>query len=74
MIPRPPNCCPVGTYECTVPMPIGGRLQDIDLCIATLVAALNASSLVTVASCCGHGTMPGRISLEDGTEIEVRFP
>lgn len=40
-----------------------------DPCIAPIVAALNVASLPTVASCCGHGQRPGRISLRDGREL-----
>ena len=71
---RPEKCCDVGTYECQVPMPIAGRRQDIDLCIADIVAALNAANIVTVASCCGHGKMPGNIILKDGRELIVNGP
>lgn len=55
----------------TVPMPSRGRVVDVDRCIAHLVAALNAGGVNTVASCCGHGHRPGRISLEDGRELFV---
>lgn len=55
----------------TIPMPIGGRVRDIDSCIAHIVAALNAGGLQTVACCCGHGHRPGRISLEDGRELFI---
>lgn len=52
-------------------MPLNGRLQSIDYCIADLVAALNAANIKTVASCCGHGKIPADISLEDGREISI---
>lgn len=55
--------CKHGT---TVPMPINGRVRDIDHCIAYMVAALNAANITTIASCCGHGHRPGTIILEDG--------
>lgn len=55
-------------------MPINGRRQDIDLCIADIVAALNAANIKTVASCCGHGKMDGIISLEDARELYVKLP
>jgi hypothetical protein len=42
-------------------MPIRGRVQSIDLCIADIVAALNAANIVTVA-------------LEDGRELSCRMP
>jgi hypothetical protein len=60
--------CKQGT---TVPMPICGRVYDIDSCIAHLVAALNAGGVPTRASCCGHGKLPGSIVLDDGRELFV---
>lgn len=42
-----------------------------DPCIAPLVAALNAASIETVASCCGHGHRPGVIVLRDGRELFI---
>ena len=65
------NCCGMGTYEHQVPMPISGRRQDIDFCIADIVAALNAANIVTVASCCGHGEIDANIRLKDGRIIKV---
>ena len=70
---KPIKCCDMGTYECQIPMPIKGRRVDIDFCIADIVAALNAAGIITVASCCGHGKMPGNIALEDGRELEVGY-
>ena len=52
-------------------MPLNGRVQCIDHCIHHLVAALNAAGIRTVASCCGHGKMPGRIDLEDGRILAI---
>ncbi len=72
MIKRPKECCALGTYECSIPMPINGRRQDIDLCIADIIAALNAANILTVASCCGHGKQSGIISLADGRELMVK--
>lgn len=69
---RPTKCCDVGTYECTVPMPIAGRRRDVDFCIADIIAALNAANITTVASCCGHSKMDGIINLEDGRELIVK--
>jgi len=54
-------------------MPISGRVRGIDLCIADIVAALNAANIVTVSSCCGHGKINGIISLADGREIEIKW-
>lgn len=61
----------MGTYDCQIPMPINGRLRGIDYCLADLVAALNASNLPTIASCCGHGQIDGNITLEDGRVLMV---
>lgn len=71
---RPTKCCPMGTYGCQVPMPLNGRLQSIDYCIADVVASLNANNIRTKASCCGHGEQPGSILLEDGREITIPNP
>ena len=72
MIEKPKHCCPIGSYECTIPMPIYGKVQYIDICIADIVAALNAGNIRTVASCCGHGKMDGNIALEDGRVITIK--
>lgn len=68
---RPSKCCDCGTYECQIPVPIRGRVQGIDYCIADIVAALNAANVTTVASCCGHNTSPGEIMLDDGRVLKV---
>ncbi len=68
---KPKKCCPCGTYSHTIPMPIRGRLQGVDFCVADIVAALNAANVETLASCCGHGYMPGSIILENGREIII---
>jgi hypothetical protein len=68
------GCCKIGTYEHTVPMPINGRVQGIDYCIADIVAALNAGGIETEASCCGHGKGDGIISFKDGRELKVFLP
>ncbi len=69
---KPNKCCKIGTYEHQIPMPINGRLQGIDFCIADLICALNVANITTMASCCGHGKMIGCISLEDGREILIK--
>jgi len=69
---KPKHCCVVGSYNCQVPMPIQGRIQGVDYCIADLVAALNAANIVTVASCCGHNQQEGSILLEDGRSLIIR--
>lgn len=50
--------------------------EDIwcDPCLVRLVRALNVGGLPTVASCCGHGHGPGRISLADGRTLLVLDP
>ena len=52
-------------------MPLNGRVRCIDWCIHRMVAALNAAGIRTVASCCGHREMPGRIDLEDGRVLAI---
>ena len=59
------------TFKNQICMPINGRVECIDFCIHQIVAALNAGGVRTVASCCGHGKMPGRIDLEDGRTIVI---
>ncbi len=44
---------------------------DVDACIAPIVKALNEGGIYTMASCCGHGKMPGSIILADGREIII---
>lgn len=68
---RPTRCCEIGSYECQIPMPLNGRLQSIDYCIADIVGALNAANLSTVASCCGHEKGDADIMLEDGRVIRI---
>jgi len=63
--------CPVAEYQHQVPMPLGGRLQSIDYCVADIVAALNATNIRTVWSCCGHGTMDAQVGLEDGRTLVI---
>ena len=54
----------------TVPMPIAGRVRDIDSCLALLIATLNTvPKYATVACCCGHGKMPGSVLLADGRAL-----
>ena len=65
------KCCGFGEYNCTIPMPIKRRVEGIDFCISDIVASLNASNIITVASCCGHGKEHGIISLEDGRQIII---
>ena len=71
MISKPDKCCAPGEYACQVPMPLKGRINYIDLCIADIVAALNAANIQTEASCCGHRKWHGSIMLADGREIII---
>lgn len=59
------GCCELGAYEHAVPMAIKGRRQDIDFCVADIVAALNAAN-------CGHGKINGSVVLDDGRELLIR--
>ena len=59
------------TYENQVCMPLNGRVQCIDHCIHQIVAALNAGGIRTVASCCGHEKLVGRIDLMDGRILAI---
>ena len=68
---KPDKCCEMGTYECQIPMPLQGRRQDIDFCIADIVTALNAANIITTWACCGHGEKDAIIGLEDGREIRI---
>jgi len=67
------RCCTPGDGRHRCPMPIRGRVQSIDPCIAGIVAALNAGGIETLASCCGHGRpgVYGSIVLADGRELVV---
>ena len=69
---KPKKCCDFGEYSCQIPMPINGRIQGIDFCIADIVAMLNAANIKTIASCCGHGKIDGVINLEDGRELIIK--
>ena len=70
---KPEKCCDVGSYDCQTPMPIKGRRQEVDFCIADVVAALNAANITTEASCCGHGKSSGSIMLTDGRELIINI-
>ncbi len=69
---KPDKCCDMGTYEHQVPMACKGRRVDIDLCIADIVAALNAANIRTEASCCGHGVAECSIITEDGRVLIIQ--
>jgi hypothetical protein len=61
----------IETFKEQICMPINGRVQCIDKCIHHIVASLNAGNVRTIASCCGHYTIPGSIILEDGRCIGI---
>lgn len=48
-----------------------GRMRAVDPCLVSLVQALNAAGLATVASCCGHGYRPANVILADGREVFI---
>lgn len=72
MLKKPDKCCPIGSHEHQVLVPIRGRARGIDFCIVDLVAALNAANIPTVMSCCGHEEQDGVIYLEDGRQLIIR--
>lgn len=81
MDPRRALMCKWGdTVEMTVTIPATlshtgadrSAVKPIDRCIAPIVRALNEGGVLTVASCCGHGTSDGSIVLGDGRELFVR--
>jgi hypothetical protein len=47
------------------------RLWPVDACIADIVQALNTAGVVTIGSCCGHGSGPGTILLADGRALVI---
>ena len=55
----------------TVLIDSGQKMIGVDRCIAQVVEALLEADIQTVASCCGHGNRPGRISLIDGRELII---
>ena len=59
------------TYSNQVCIPLNGRVLCIDHCIHHIGAALNAGGVKTVACCCGHQKMPGRVDSEDGRVLAI---
>ena len=43
----------------------------VDESIVEIINALNDAGHKTIASCCGHGNQPTRISLKDGRELFI---
>lgn len=61
-----------GTYEGNLRVDLAnGKWCSVDACIQPLVQALNDGGVLTIASCCGHGQMPGTIALADGRWLMV---
>ena len=63
------NMCDHGNLV-TLHLPTGIDIS-VDKCIAPIVKILNENGFTTIASCCGHGKQPSRISLIDGREIFI---
>jgi len=59
------------TYYNQVVLPLDGKTVCVDWCIHHIVSALNAAGIRTVACCCGHGRIPGRIDLSDGRILTI---
>jgi len=68
---KPKECCDCGSYEHCIPMSVNNKVVYIDLCVARLVAALEAGGLQPVASCCGHGKVLPSVLLNDDTCLIV---
>jgi len=75
--------CKWGTeqlLEVTIPAHLshtGGErraVKGIDMCIASIVEALNKGGIATISSCCGHGKLDGEIWLSDGRTLIVYGP
>jgi len=54
-----------------VSIPIAGECKQIDWCVHSIIAALNAAGIGTTSSCCGHSTKPGKIQLADGRVLLI---
>ena len=68
---KPDKCCECGTYEHQVAMPINGKVQCVDFCLAHMVTALNAANITTMNSCCGYGKIAPSIIMEDDRFIVI---
>lgn len=62
---------PPGDLTASCPVEMRWKMLPIDMCIAELVRALNASGHSTTSACCGHGEAPGVIGLADGRALLV---
>ena len=65
------HCSHCGERSVLMRFPNGSRDFPIDPCIASIVKALNDGGVLTVATCCGHGSGMGNIWLEDGRVLVV---
>ena len=70
--------CKWGTYTkvklCKAKLKSRRMEACVDSCIAPLVKALNDAGIRTLASCCGHGNIPGTIILEDENWLIIADP
>lgn len=48
------------------------KLRKIDICITSIVKALDDSGIFMRGSCCGHGKADGKIDLQDGRTLIVK--
>lgn len=55
--------------QTTVVTLLSGKTISVDIEISELVQFLNDNGYETIASCCGHGFQPPRISLKDKREL-----
>ena len=67
-----------GDYKCHVKTNIKdskGNFVYVDKCLKEAIENLNAVGLKTVASCCGHGIINPKITIEglsDGMEVDLK--
>lgn len=61
------KCSPMGNHECCEPIKnIDGKGKNIcaDKCLIPAIKKLWKAGFVTLASCCGHGKIEGRIDFK----------
>lgn len=66
-----------GDYKCHVATNItdsNGKTVCVDKCLKEAVENLNAKGFKTIASCCGHGIVNPRISIEGLTDYVQHQP
>ena len=49
------------------------KMAKIDACIAPIIKALQKSGIDMRSSCCGHGESYGRIELQDGRTLVIKY-